>query len=388
MSKVARYIIVILAALFLGSLFLALQSTSSKESVAKQFQAKEMELRKATDSLQQQLSGAQADKRKLQDKMDAMQKDFFKITSERDDWKNKYDAIQKEKDQLVAKLQEIPRMAAEQPKEVTVAQPAATPDEYWAGVLKDKASLELQLKDLRDELSNNKLQLEEVKKNKTEAELELSRLKGVQEDLERKLKYSTDLANTLSLELARDKNDNKYVSDKLGTIKEENAALRAQVKELTTTKFSLQKSLQRLSQERASLEAQLAKTEDIVQNRVNDILDIKKELESASKARGIEGIEGKTVQLPPIIVSAHGQAKGEMVPSAVKAGRVISVNEPNNFVIIDIGESAGVKVGDSFKISRDSKDIALVEVIQARKDISAADIRQKTQAIQVGDSVR
>ncbi|MDP3143279.1 MAG: hypothetical protein Q8N14_05025 [Candidatus Omnitrophota bacterium] len=383
MSKVARYIIVILAALFLGSLFLALQSTGSKESLLKQYQAKEAELRKATDSLAQQLTAAQSDKRRVQDKMDALQKDFFKITSERDDWKNKYDAIQKEKEQLVSKLQEIPRMV-EQPKAATVAQPV-TPDEYWAGVIKDKASLELQFKDLQDELSNTKLQMEEVKKNKTEFELELSRLKQVQDDLERKLKYSTDLANTLSLELARDKNDNRYIADKLATIREENAALRAQVKELTTTKVSLQKSLQRLAQERTTLEVQLTKTEDIVQNRINDMLDIKKELESASKARGISGIEGKTVQLPPIIVKAQG--KGEVVERAVtdKTARVISVNEPNNFVIIDSGEVAGVKVGDAFKVYRDSKEIAIIEVIQARKDISAADIKQKTQSIQVGD---
>lgn len=383
MSKVARYIIVILAALFLGSLFLALQSTSSKESLLKQYQAKEAELRKVTDSLQQQLTAAQSDKRRAQDKMDAMQKDFFKITSERDDWKNKYDAISKEKEQLVAKLQEIPRMV-EQPKAATVVQ-SVTPDEYWAGVLKDKASLELQFKDLQDELSNTKLQLEEVKKNKTEFELELSRLKQVQEDLERKLKYSTDLANTLSLELARDKNDNRYIADKLATIREENAGLRAQVKELTTTKVSLQRSLQRLAQEKTTLEVQLTKTEDIVQNRVNDMLDIKKELESASKARGISGIEGKTVQLPPIIVKAQGKGEASERTVTDKTARVISVNEPNNFVIIDSGEAAGVKVGETFKVYQDSKEIAIIEVIQVRKDISAADIKQKTQNIQVGD---
>jgi len=392
MSKVARYIIVVLAALFLGSLFLALQSSSSKEVVLKQYQAKEAELRKSAESLSQQMNSAQADKRRIQDRMDALQKDFQRITSERDDWKNKYDAVVKDKEQLITKLQEAPR-PAEQPREVTV-QPVVTADEYWAGVLKDKAALELQLKDLGAELSNTKLQLEEVKKTKTDLELELSRLRQNQDDMERKIKYSTDLANSLSLELARDKNDKRFIADKLAAIKEENATLRAQVKELTTTKVSLHKSLQKLTQDKNTLETQLAKTEEIIQDRVSDMVEIKRDLESATKERGIAGIEGKTVQLPPIVVKAQGTATRSEAPPATagttsnKMARVISVNEPNNFVIIDAGENAGISIGDTFKVYRNSKEIASIEVIQVRKDIAAADIKQKIQNIQAGDLVK
>lgn len=387
MSKVARYIIIILAALFLGSVFLSLQSSNTKDQLVRQYQNKESELRKYVDSLQQQSTAAQEDKKRVQAKMDAVQKDLAKLTSERDDWKNKYDAAVKEKEQLVARLQEVPRVA-EQPREVA-AQPV-TSDEYWAGVLKDRAALELQLKDLQEQLVNNKLQLEELKKTKTDMELELSGLKQNQDDLERKLKYSIDLANTLSLELARDKNDKKFIVDKSAAIKEENAALRAQVKELTTTKVSLSKSLQKLVQEKTSLESQLAKTEEIIQNRVSDMVDIKNELESAIKARATAGIEGKIVQLPPIVVKAQGMAQKDAASysGSKTAARVVSINDANNFVIIDVGENARVQVGDTFKVYRDSKEIAIIEVIQARSDISAADIKQKVQNIQVGDLVK
>jgi len=323
--------------------------------------------------------------------MEAMQKDFQKITSERDDWKNKYDAALREKEQLLAKIQEIPRIT-ETPKEVAV-QPAVTADEYWAEVLKSKAGLELQIKEMQNDLSDTRLQLEEAKKVKTDFEMELGRLKQNQDDLERKLKYSTDLANTLSLELARDKNDKRFIADKLSSVKEENAALRAQIKELTTNKVTLQKNLQKLTQDKAAIETQLAKTEEIIQDRVSDMMDIRKDLEAATKARGISDIEGKTVQLPPIIVKAQGTARDmDIAPVAATAGnrmsRVININEANNFVIIDAGENVGIKIGDAFKVYRDNQEIAVIEVIQARKDISAADIRQKNQAIQVGDLVK
>jgi hypothetical protein len=70
------------------------------------------------------------------------------------------------------------------------------------------------------------------------------------------------------------------------------------------------------------------------------------------------------------------------------SGKVVSVDEANNFVIIDLGENAGVKVGNGFKVYHSDKQIASIEVIQARKDISAADIKQKSQKIQVGDLVK
>jgi chromosome segregation ATPase len=244
---------------------------------------------------------------------------------------------------------------------------------------------------LQDQLGNNRLQLEDLKKTKTEMELELSRLKGNQDDLERKLKYSTDLVNTLSLELARDKNDKRFIADKLAAIKEENSTLRAQVKDLATAKVSLNRSLQKLSQEKTDIETQLSKTEEIIQNRVSDMIDIKNELEAANKARAATGIEGKVVQLPPIIVKAQGMGQKETASSTGSertAARVVSLNESNNFVIIDIGASSGVKPGDSFKVYHDAKEIAIVEVIQARNDISAADIKQKIQNISVGDLVK
>lgn len=69
-------------------------------------------------------------------------------------------------------------------------------------------------------------------------------------------------------------------------------------------------------------------------------------------------------------------------------GRIVSVNEENNFVIVDVGEEAGVGLGDALSVYRDSKYVAQLEVIQVRKDIAAADIKNQWTQVQVGDTIR
>jgi hypothetical protein len=75
-------------------------------------------------------------------------------------------------------------------------------------------------------------------------------------------------------------------------------------------------------------------------------------------------------------------------PPKEKQHAVISINETNNFVIVDLGEADGSRVGQTLKVYRGGNDIASLEVIQVRKDISAADIKNKSVQLKVGDIVR
>jgi hypothetical protein len=54
-----------------------------------------------------------------------------------------------------------------------------------------------------------------------------------------------------------------------------------------------------------------------------------------------------------------------------------------------MGESSGVGPGNQLKVFRGNKEIGTVEVIETRKDISAADIKDIAPgvAIQEGDAV-
>jgi hypothetical protein len=156
---------------------------------------------------------------------------------------------------------------------------------------------------------------------------------------------------------------------------------------LATSKLSLEKGLQKLVADKDKLTRRLDEAEQLVQSKIDDVLKIKNDIEGRLAKDRTTSEESKPIELPPIVVRSAGAAKstGIMVNMS---GKVVSVDEANNFVVIDIGENAGVKVGNNFRVYRNNRQIASIEVIQTRKDISAADIKQKSQNIQTGDLVR
>ena len=77
------------------------------------------------------------------------------------------------------------------------------------------------------------------------------------------------------------------------------------------------------------------------------------------------------------------------MPAGKTQGSIISINETNNFVIVDLGqENSPVSVGNVLKVYRNSNEIATLEVIQVRRDICAADIKEKSTELKVGDVVK
>jgi hypothetical protein len=111
-----------------------------------------------------------------------------------------------------------------------------------------------------------------------------------------------------------------------------------------------------------------------------------------------------SMDLPPIIVNQQQAAPETQAAPAVAVasapaasggsgtktdGSVISINQSNNFVIVDLGqENSSVSIGAPLKVYRGSNEIATLEVIQVRRDICAADIKDKTSDLQVGDVVK
>ncbi|MDE2010458.1 MAG: hypothetical protein KGJ09_10360, partial [Candidatus Omnitrophica bacterium] len=134
-------------------------------------------------------------------------------------------------------------------------------------------------------------------------------------------------------------------------------------------------------------------TESVIQGRIDDIWKIKQSLDK----RLAENASGSSsgVELPPIIVNAPGQSSAAeaAAPAAVATGKtqgsIISINEPNNFVIVDLGQdNSPVAIGSTLKAYRGSSEIATLQVIQIRRDICAADIKTRSADLRVGDMVK
>ena len=142
------------------------------------------------------------------------------------------------------------------------------------------------------------------------------------------------------------------------------------------------------------MQKKLVETESVIQNRIDDIWKIK---EGLDKKLSENTSTAGSVELPPIIVNspngnaqqAEAAAPAPAASSGKTEGSIISINESNNFVIVDFGqENSSVSVGNVLKVYRNAQQVATLEVIQVRREICAADIKDKTADIKVGDVVK
>ncbi len=419
------------------------QQLADSQDKQSQLVAASDQLKKEIQALNDQLSTKDKERSKFQTQYDDLKSRYDQIstqvdqlTKDRDDWKDRSTTITQERDRLMKELQERPEKIVEkvvykeQPKQVS-GEPQATqpgvsaeqpdsPEEageknadgkagsavvaqaeadsakqqkdeaHWAEILKEKAALEIEIEKNKKELDQSAIQIVEMKKQASDMQLEIDKLKNEREEIVRKIKYGEDLADNLSIELARAKNDQKYVAERADKVATANASLQSQVKQLTTTKLALERTISRLTGDKSDIQKKLVESESVIQSRLDDISNIKKNIDS--RMRRMPTRSDNQVELSPIVVNANGSSD---VPQAAASngkartrGHIVSINSDNNFVIIDMGEKDGIKIGNTCRVYRGSKEIARLEVIQVRRDISAADIKKKATALQVGDSIR
>jgi len=89
------------------------------------------------------------------------------------------------------------------------------------------------------------------------------------------------------------------------------------------------------------------------------------------------------VELPPIVVR-----KDQAGMSMPVRGRIVELNEPHQFIVVDKGSMDGVHVGMALDIVRGTTPIGQASVVRVRPKLSACDIvRAKTPVpLQIGDA--
>ncbi len=361
-------------------------------------------------NLQDKFAAVEKEKNDLQAKINSVGGNIDEISSkvkdltrERDDLKSRFDILQKERDDLTAKLIEKSKSAAQDlAKNTQVAKndnanleendktkPGSPDDEdYWAKILKAKAALQMDLEKVKDDLSKSTLEISELKKQNSDLQMEISKLNTDKEAIAREIKYGNDLAKNLSLELARAQSEKQFMSDRMAKIADENTNLHEQLKNLTSTKVALERSIVKLQSDKKQIEGKLFETEGVISNRVEQIYQLKDSLEKDFKP-AVKNPKTGEVDLSPIIINSSDKNATEIKPQPASVnGNVVSINDENNFVIVNIGEDSGIKIGEKLNVYRGADFIAGLEVIQIRKDILAADIKNKMKPIEVGDSVK
>jgi len=237
------------------------------------------------------------------------------------------------------------------------------------------------------------VEIADLKQEKINLELTINTSDSIKKDIyEEEMRYKEDLINNLSLELARTKNNKKFFAEKAHKLQKENTTLKGDVKKLISSKGSLEKSIIRLTKDKNIYQKRLDVTEQLIQSKISEIWDIKESLDDAFKITKSSAFptDDTKVDLPPIVVSSRSY-KNNVVKKAYQPGyngRIVSINEENNFIIVDIGKDSGLREGDNLSVFRDKEYIARLEVIQVRNDIAAADLKEQWSKVNIGDMVR
>ncbi len=402
MNSKIKILLIGLAAVCAISLIIAFQLNAVSKALRSQLAFREQEFANEKQSLNQQLSSLLENKKKLDVELGDMRAKFDAVSKERDSVKNKFDLVTKERASLVEKVQDLATQKKQLEEDVKklkaaggkegeaapVTMPSGpTDDAYWANILKEKASLEIQVKSQEKQLTDLQLKTNTAMEEGRKIDLQLKTVTEAKNDLERRIVYNEKLAETLSEDLGREKRDKKAISDQLDNLRQENFELKSRLMALGDKKTSLEGKLVDLQQEREILSKRLAELDQTLQERVDQIVQVKDDLKAArAETKQVSTKDSRVVQLQPIVVKASEETPKKKNQGA---GQVLAINEENNFVIVDMGEQDGVKVGQTLTIYRNNQKIANVEIIQTRKEISAADIKSVSAGskIKIGDMV-
>ncbi|MCM8789592.1 MAG: hypothetical protein NC916_01020 [Candidatus Omnitrophica bacterium] len=358
-------------------------------------------------SLNSKLSQLGNNLRGAESKISSLNKELEKASREKADLEKRYEIVNKEKDELISRLKMQQEKLLQLKEPPPAAQPAQaeavsqTSDDYWAGILKEKTELTVQLNDIRSELKSLQAKNEELIREKMGLELQLKDIEKQRDELSRNFEYNKKLLDNISKELVVEKNYKMRLEASFKELKEENSSLTKQVKSLETRKSALEAKLQSLQEKNVALETKISELETGLITRISEF---KQQLENIQSSRvsleqpqtGTTGRES-SVELPPIVVRPQERGLTQPpvrntlfgnIPSSSGEAKVLSVNKENNFVIIDKGAKDGIRVGNSFVVEREGKGISELEVIQVRDNIAACDIKKQTTPIRVGDIVK
>ena len=384
MEQKAKFIIVGLVGLLIVCLFLFIQTLNSKQQLIRERD----DLRNENVSLSTKAEKLNSSLREKENEASSLRKDLEKVNRDLADAQSKLELSTRDKDKLVEKLKSLRQGAVRAEVQVEAAPP--TSDAYWAGILKAKTDLEMQLENLRSELKSVQIDNEQLQREKSTLELDLNNLKRENDDIKRQLEYNKKVMDTIAQELVREKNDKIQIQDTSKSIRNENFILARQLKSLNMRKVDLDKKIKQLQEEKGSLERKLSEIETVLTGKIFQISEFKEQLDAIRSGRAEESSKEKelkeSVELPPIVV--RPQVETQIQEPTDFLGKVLTVDRENNFSIIDLGEEAGVKIGDTFGVYREGKKIANIEVIKISRSVAAWDITQETTPIEIGDTIK
>ena len=246
----------------------------------------------------------------------------------------------------------------------------------------NKTKLESSLNAFQQEVNSVKEELKGITQRYDHVTNRVEELRGIRDDLVKSLAEEKAKRNNIKW----NKEKSRKMLDEFSDMKDKSKAMTKQLEKLKRNNKGLRKNLQKA------------------------LLRGDSEKGFSNERGGGEQFVGKrvSIDLPPIIIhsglskramsnkkqSVLGNKKRPVLENKKFLrkedvnGKVISINEGNNFLIINMGKDKGTRIGDMFGVYRNQRYIARIKVIQVRKDIAAADIIDQVSRIKSEDEVK
>lgn len=385
MEQKTKIIIIGLAGFAVICLLLFAQAISQKQILVRE----SSDLKGENSALLSKIGQLENDLRANQGKIESFEAERDKSVEELNDLQRKYESAAKARDELIEKLKAQSQRQREMAvSQASVAQAPENNDAYWGQILKAKKDLEIQLANIRVDLKSLQISNESLQRQKSVLEMDVNSLRNEKKDLLRQFDYNQKLLDSMSQEVVREKNDKVGIQGTFKTLRAENEVLSRQLKSLSGRKMILEQKIQNLQEGKSTVEKRLNEMDVMLTDRTSQIDSLKNELETIKNGKPVASLENKreSVELPAIVVRSS-PSLGEVEVLAF-GGKILAINADNNFVVIDLGASSGVKVGDSFNVYRAQKVIGSIAVIQVRDNISACDIKRTNSPLRIGDNIK
>ena len=331
MDNKIKLIIVGLVVILAISLFIALQNYSARQGL----QREKDKLSEENELLNNKINKLEGTLRDNEKKIQALNTDISRIAQEKKQVENELGSARKGQEDLMEKIK------AQQASE--------------SKIVKDKADLESQLGKLRSDLNAVRLAKEQLQMEKDALEIDIDNLRRNKGDLGQQREY-----------------EEREEAAEVVSSSQPPAAPAA-----SGTSVELPPIVVR-PQKKATSQAMgyPAGATEYSRGKVSGAM--------ASRAAAIE-TDAPAVETP---ARESPVRRIPRIEAAAIDGKVLAVMRDNNFVVIDLGEESGVRVGDVFGVYRKGKKFAAIEAIRTAKNVSACDIKEENKSILVGDVVK
>ncbi len=334
------------------------------------------------NSLTNKVNQVSREKADVEQRLALIEEELSRVQEERDSWKQKWADISRERDDLVEKLKEAPKtrvMVSE-----STAQPGEMSEQNWADFVAKKAALEAKLDTLNQTLIDAKAKLAELDKTNKELSIKIDQLTKDRERLTEEVKFKERTLRVMSMDLVSERGERSAAVEELRKLRSENVNLKREIVVANKEKMRLQTTLKETMETKQELENRISEVETYMKDKSLAFEELQDQLsQTIAGAKRVTSVESASVELPPIVV------KPSVPDLRGLKGEVIAVNEEESFIVVDIGESAGLRPGFLLKVMRGGREIGTAEIIETRAEIAAADIRETVSGfnIQEGDMV-